>query len=414
MHIGIAGPIATADIASMLEGSPQDLPVGYPGAPLLATLICELLRLGHRVSAFTLSSDMPLHGGVVTAQGDNFSLSYIPKRPHAWRPNGLRPGRILDLYAFEREQLQRAIAKMAPDVVHAHWTYEFALAALRTGLPHVVTCHDSPYRVARFYSKEKLTQSLYRWLRVLMARKVLRQARCVTAVSSYMRNEVQGMALVPITVVPNPVDVYALALVRSRDVPTSPRFAMVCNGWQALKNPQPAMKAFARFHDRHPEAELHLYGSDFGAGQTAETWAKQQRISAGMVFHGALPHKVLLKALSNADLLVHPSLEESFGLSIAEAMSMGLPVVAGESSGAVPWVVGDGGVLCDVRQENAIYQAIEQVLVPENYARFSITARERVESMFTASVVTSAYVAIYINALGYGRHNVDASYKCVA
>lgn len=396
MHIAIAGPIATEDIAFLLNATQQDLPLGYPGAPLLATLIGELLRLGHRVSAFTLSSDIPLsRREPIVAQGDNFTMNYSPMRRRAWQPNGWLPGRILDLYAFERRHLQRAIAQAAPDVVHAHWTYEFALAALQTSLPHVVTCHDSPYKVARFYCREKLTRSLYRWLRVLMAHKVFNRAHCVTAVSSYMKDEVQGMARVPIQVVPNPVDEFALALVKDRNVPVLPSFAMVCNGWQALKNPQPAMQAFARFRACNPEAELHLYGHDFGVGQTAEIWAKQQGIADGMVFYGAIPHKKLLEALSNADLLLHSSLEESFGLSIAEAMAIGLPVVAGEASGAVPWVVGEGGVLCDVRQEQAIYRAIEQVLEPENYVRYSIAARERVESMFTVSSVASAYLESY-------------------
>lgn len=400
MHIGIVGPIATADIAHLIEGDMSGLPLGCTGAPFMATLIGELLRLGHRVSAFTLSNELPLSlREAVIARGPNFTLSYSPARSRAWRPNGLRLGRILDLYAYECSHMRRAIEQAAPDVVHAHWTYEFALAALQTGLPHVVTCHDSPYTIAKFYSREKPAHSLFRWLRVLMARKVFRQARSLTAVSSYMRDEVQGMTPVPIVLVPNPVDAFALALGRVRMAPLSPRFAMVCNGWQARKNPQPAMQAFARFRKCHPVAELHMYGNDFGVGQTAEIWSTQQGTAAGMVFHGAIPHKQLLEALSNSDLLLHPSLEESFGLSIAEAMAMGLPVVAGESSGAVPWVVGEGGALCDVRQEQAIYQAIEQVLVPENYERYSCAARERVESMFTTSRVTSAYLEAYINAL---------------
>lgn len=400
MHIAIVGPIATADIAHLIESDVSALPLGYRGAPFMGTLIGELLCRGHRVSAFTLSNDMPLgRSKPIIARGRNFTLSYTPMRRRAWRPNGMRPGRIVDLYALEREHLQRVIVQAAPEVVHAHWTYEFALAALKTGLPHVVTCHDSPYAVARFFSKEKPTNSLYRWLRVLMARKVFRQVRCVTAVSSYMRDEVQGMTSVPIVLVPNPVDALALALGKARLVPPSPSIAMVCNGWGARKNPQPALKAFAKFRICHPEAILHMYGSDFGAGQVAEIWSKQQGITAGLVFHGPVPHKQLLEELSNADLLLHPSLEESFGLSIAEAMAMGLPVVAGESSGAVPWVVGGGGVLCDVRQEQAICQAIEQVLVPENYARYSLAARERVETMFTIGMVTNAYMEIYKSAV---------------
>ena len=399
MHIAIVGPIATTDITHLIEGNVTGLPNGYDGAPLLATLITELLRLGHRVSAFTLSSDMPLDGKPVVAYGSNFSLSYCRMRPRAWRPNGLRLGRILDLYAFERNQLQQAILHAAPEVVHAHWTYEFALAAMQTGLPHVVTCHDSPYRVARFFSREKLTRSLYRWLRVLMARKVLRHANNVTAVSSYMRDEVQGMTLAPIQTIPNPVDALALDMGRVRQAPATATIAMVANGWQALKNSKPAMQAFAKFRVDHPDTEMNLYGNDFGLGQIAEIWAKQQGIAAGMVFHGHIPHKQLLQELSMSDLLLHPALEESFGMAIAEAMAMGLPVVAGETSGAVPWVVGDGGVLCDVRQVSAICLAIEQVLVPDNYTRYSQAARKRVISMFTVSAVATSYLAAYQTAL---------------
>ena len=400
MHIGIVGPIATADISHLIEGGVSGLPIGYHGAPLLATLISELLQRGHRVSAFTLSADIPLsQSEPVIVQGKNFSLSYSPMRPRAWRPNGLRLGRILDLYAYERAHMQRAIEKVAPDVVHAHWTYEFALAALQTGLPHVVTCHDSPYAVAGFYSKEKPTRSLYRWLRVLMARKVFSQATCLTAVSSYMKNEVQGMTPVPIVLVPNPVDGLALALGKDRLASLSPCIAMVCNGWQVLKNPQPALKAFARVRNYHPSAELHMYGNDFGPGEQAEIWCIAMGMQEGMFFHGAIPHKQLLEELSKVDVLLHSSLEESFGLSIAEAMAMGLPVVAGESSGAVPWVVGEGGILCDVRQELEICQAIKNVLVPENYARHSKAARARVELMFTVNKIASAYLDAYKNAL---------------
>jgi glycosyltransferase involved in cell wall biosynthesis len=399
LHIGIVGPIATEDIGHLIQGEVSRLPVGYGGAPLLATLITELLRQGHRVSAFTLTDDIPLDGGEVVARGDNFSLSYSPMRPRAWGFNGLRVGRILDLFGFEREQLQRAILQTAPEVLHAHWTYEFALAAQQTGLPCVVTCHDSPYKVARFYSRANPTQSLYRWLRAFMAHKVFSQAGCFTAVSSYMRDEVQGLTRVPIAVVSNPVDGFALTLGKPRVAPLLPRFAMVCNGWQSRKNPQPALLAFAKFRIAHPDVELHLYGHDFGLGQTAETLAKQQGIAMGMNFHGAIPHKQLLQALSNADLLIHPALEESFGMSIAEAMAMGLPIVAGERSGAVPWVVGEGGALCDVRQEQAIYQAIEHVLTPNNYVRYSLAARARVESMFTVGAVAAAYLAIYQAAI---------------
>lgn len=400
MHIGIVGPIATADITHLVDGDLTGLPRGYAGAPLLATLIGELLRRGHRVSAFTLSNDLPLNlGTLMTVRGKNFSLSYCPMRPRAWRPNGWLPGRIVDLYRFERQALQQAMTQAAPDVIHAHWVYEFALAALATGIPHVVTCHDSPYVIARLASRSRPTRSAYRWLRVLMARKVLREAQCVTAVSPYMRDEVQALARAQIVVIPNPVDDLALSLACARQAPAIPRLVMVCNGWGARKNPEPALMAFAELRRQKPGAELYLYGFDFGPGETAELWCAARDIRDGMVFHGAIPHQQLLRSLTEFDLLLHPSLEESFGMVIAESMAMGLPVVAGESSGAVPWVVGLHGVLCDVHHPATITRALVEALKPERYALLSREGSASAHARFSTANVVDQFCILYTQAL---------------
>jgi len=401
MHIGIVGPIASADIVHLLDDDSLRLPKGYAGAPLLVCLIEGLLQRGHRVSAFSVSADMPLNRKAsVTAGGKKFSISFCPMRPRAWQPNGWLPGRIVDFFGFERNALQHAIKREAPDVIHAHWAYEFALAALATKIPHVVTCHDSPYKVARLASCSRLTVSAYRWLRILMARKVMRNSKCMTAVSPYMRDEIQALTTARIAVVPNPVDNLALALARHREVPVVPRLAMVCNGWSDLKNPQPALLAFAELRISSPDAELHLFGHDFGPGETAESWCTQRRIENGMVFHGSLPHQRLLQSLAELDLLLHPSLEESFGVVIAEALTMGLPVVAGKSSGAVPWVVGGGGHLCDVRSPEDIKKTLLSVLDSKRYGRLSSEGMASARDRFSADQVIDQYLNLYKQVVG--------------
>lgn len=399
MHIAIVGPIATADVKHLLHDGVATRPCGYSGGPLLATLIGELIGRGHTVSAFTLSNDLPLQSrGSVEAHGTNFTLNYSPMRPRAWRPNGWLPGRIVDLYRFEIDGLRHAIEQAQPDVVHAHWTYEFALAALQTKIPHVVTCHDSPYTIAKLASSSRPTQSLYRWLRVIMARKVFRSTRCLTAVSPYMRDKVKSLTSVEIAVVPNPVDNHALLAARPRHVPSAPRLAMVCNGWNNWKNPIAGLLAFRQLQNIRPQAELHLFGADFGPGQTAESWCKANGIDVGLVFHGSVTHHHLLDSLSRLDLLLHPSLEESFGVVIAEAMAMGLPVVAGKASGAVPWVMGGIGGLCDVTQPSAIAKALEETLQPERYAQLSQQGIAAIHERFSTAAVVDQFYALYQNA----------------
>ncbi|WP_326942463.1 glycosyltransferase family 4 protein [Actimicrobium sp. GrIS 1.19] len=375
---------------------------------MLGTLITELLRRGHHVSATTLSSDMPLvRNSTVTATGKNFSMTYCPMRPRAWQMNGWRPGRIVDLYRDERRSLQRAILAAAPDVVHAHWAYEFSLAAMATKIPHVVTCHDSPFAIAKMYSSSRPTISAYRWLRVLMGRKVLREAKCITAVSPYMRDEVQELASTPIEVVPNPVDALAFSLSRPRNAPSSARIVMVCNGWDVRKNPEPALLGFAEFRRDHPDAELHLFGHGFGANEIAQSWCVSRGIDGGMVFHGATSHHLLLNAIAAFDLLLHPSLEESFGMVIAEAMAIGLPVVAGQKSGAVPWVVGKCGTLCDVANPNAIRLALDAAFEPLRYQQISHEGVANSTERFSTTKVVDRFYSLYQDA----QHNHAAKQK---
>lgn len=400
MHIGLLGPIASSDITDLVTCDLASLPHGYSGGPLLATIIKELLARGHTVSAFTLSNDLPLnHQSSFTATGPGLSITYVPMRPRAWRPNGWLPGRIVDLYRFEIEGLRQAVLKQTPDVLHAHWVYEFALAATASGKPYVVTCHDSPYTIAKLTSTSRPTRSLYRWLRVIMAHRTFKHVRWITAVSPYMRDAVQHLTNASITVVPNPVDTLALAMAKPRHVSALPQIAMVCNGWDSRKNPQPGLIAFKKLHQIIPLSQLHLYGAEFGPGQTAQKWCLQHGLVEGVHFHGAVSHHQLLAKLDQHNVLLHPSVEESFGMVLAEAMAMGLPIVAGHASGAVPWVAGDVGTLCDVTNPESITKALLATLVPANYTDQSQRGIVSMQQRFTTQSVVDLFEVLYQQAM---------------
>ncbi len=402
LHVGLCGPVAGQDIAALMGMEPQALPRGYEGAPLLVTLIEGLLARGHRVSVFTLSNDLSFAAGAVKVASrlhPGLELHFCPLRRHAWRPCEGRPGRILDLYRHERRALVEAMRQAAPAVIHAHWAYEFAWAALDTGIPTVVTCHDSPLLVARMNALAKPTISLYRGLRVLMAWQVLRRARWVTAVSPYLAAALEGMSPRPLQVIPNPVDGRSLVLGRDRRLGQALRVAVVSHGFDRRKNPKKALLAFARLRTSRPQARLHLFGRGFEADGEAAAWCRSRRDLAdclpAMSFHGPLGHAELLERLAACDLLIHPALEETFGMVLAEAMALGLPVVAGRYSGAVPWVVGEDACLCDVRDPGAIASTALEVLVPARYAALSMQLRRTVRERFGLDAVISSYLQVY-------------------
>ncbi len=69
----------------------------------------------------------------------------------------------------------------------------------------------------------------------------------------------------------------------------------------------------------------------------------------------------------NARLLVQPSFEEGFGMSVLEAMTLGVPVVAA-NRGSLPEVLGDAGPLVDPEQPAAMADAIARILNDDGYA----------------------------------------------
>lgn len=397
MHIGIAGPIATADIAHLLEGDTRALPRGYGGAPLMATLIDALLKRGHQVTAFTTTHG---HSGTVRAEGrisgKRFAIYYVPVRPRAFRPSGGSLGRAADFFSQERRALERAIREAVPDIIHAHWTYEFGLAAIASELPHVVTCHDAPQVVLRHMP------NLYRMVRYLMARRCLALSGCLTAVSPYLRDRIAQYVSIPVTVIPNPLSpaltTRTIDLSRLPD-PAAPSLAMAMNGWGKLKNPQPALRAFAKLRRQIPHARLKLYGADFGPGQHAEQWARRKGIAAGMDFIGPLPHARLFEELCAADILIHPSREETFGMAVAEAMALGIPVIGGQRSGAVPWLIGEAGALANIDDAQSMFDSLVALLGDRTrYAACRRSALER-SRLFDAARVAEAYEAVYARCI---------------
>lgn len=399
MHIGIIGPIATENISSFLEADRQELPSGYTGAPLIGTLIGEMLRRGHTVSAFTTSKDLlPNSDSRIIAKEERLSIHYCSVRPHAFRPKHGQWGRAMDMFATERACLRQAIKDAAPEIVHGHWSYEFGLAAIESGIPHIITCHDAPHKVLRYMP------NLYRLMRLFMAKKCLRHANVVTAVSPYLRKEIQRYTHAPVEIVPNPLpyrnDTAFNKTFKNNGILNRPTICMVINGWGRLKNALPALQAFQLLRQEFPEATMFLYGDDFGTNEKAAQWASKHNLDHGVQFIGRLPHAELLAEVAKADILLHPALEETFGMAIAEAMNLGVPVVGGQDSGAVPWVISDGGVTTDVTDPQKIADALTHILGNNHtYLQYAQAAQTHIQSLCDIRTIAQLYEQLYQRTL---------------
>ncbi len=99
--------------------------------------------------------------------------------------------------------------------------------------------------------------------------------------------------------------------------------------------------------------------------------------------------KDIPRLLAALDILAFPSHEESFGLGLAEAMAMKIPVVASRSAGVLDIVVdGETGILFPPEDQNALSSGILALAVdPVNRKRFGEAGRERVKALFSTDAM---------------------------
>jgi glycosyltransferase involved in cell wall biosynthesis len=100
------------------------------------------------------------------------------------------------------------------------------------------------------------------------------------------------------------------------------------------------------------------------------------------------------------DVLVLPSLTrpnwvEQFGRVLIEAMACGVAVV-GSSSGEIPWVVGDAGVIFPEGDAEALRGVLAGLLADgDRRGELARRGRERVLAQFTQAQIAAATAAVY-------------------
>lgn len=169
-----------------------------------------------------------------------------------------------------------------------------------------------------------------------------------------------------------------LAAVRARyALPERPYFLMVAKGYARLgradcalypmKNIAGTIRAHARVRALLPAAPtLVIVGS--GIRERLDSADVDEGVGAVSVHvPGLVEHDDMPALYSMAAALVFPSLQESFGIPLVEAMACGCPVIT-SNAGACPEVVGDAGVIVDPTDVDAIAGAMARVASDETFA----------------------------------------------
>lgn len=375
----ILGPLHLPALAPHLprfgtEGLP--LPRGSGGYNL-TMLVRERLDRGWPTDAVTLSPDLPVP--LAHWEGPHLRLWVVRRRTR----RALR-----DLYLQERRLIQQAVRESEAPVCHANWTYEFGMAAVgQKEKPHVLTVHD--------HALHFLFQSgpAY-WPLFFSTLYVLRKSPVVTVVSEYLRPWVRAASGRDPVVIPN------LISMGTEPVPARSPSPLVVSAlaWTAHKNVKRGLRAFRLLREKHPAAEWELLGPGLEAGGEAHSWAKSHGLDGQVRFMGQRSHAETLEAYARAWVVFHPSMEESFGGPVSEAMWLGIPVVASRQAGGCRWLLDGGrcGGLADGGKADDMAGHLSGAIFDEDWRKRVIpAARERARSLCQPGCILTRYEEIY-------------------
>ena len=164
----------------------------------------------------------------------------------------------------------------------------------------------------------------------------------------------QGIAPEKVHVIPYGVRLDKFA---PTGAPPADRFEVLFAGQISLRKGIPyLLEAFAGL--RHPHKRLTLVGD-------VQSYLKAilpRLPQDGVVFAGSMPQTELARRMSASHVLVLPSVEEGFGMVMAQAMACGCPVIASSATGAEHlFADGEAGFIVPPRDSAALTDRLQQL-----------------------------------------------------
>lgn len=175
---------------------------------------------------------------------------------------------------------------------------------------------------------------------------------------------------------------------------TKPFVLFVSSLW-SYKNCDGLLRAWAIARTQLPGRQLAIVGAGRDEKYVAELHAltAELGIADDVVFVGGVPLEETVDFYRAADVFVYPSLNETFGLPILEAMACGCPVVTSDVS-AMPETAGGAALLADPKAPESVARAVVEAAQPGNRDRLLDLGFTRA-SQFTWAATAAQTLDVY-------------------
>lgn len=271
---------------------------------------------------------------------------------------------------WEQVALPRAVKRIMPDLLHCTSN----TAPLHCPVPLVLTLHDIIYLEKRQSSSLSWYQEMGWHYRRLVVPRILPKCKKIITVSQFERRRIlDALHLLEEQLVAvyngfnSHFHVQPKAPEITRKYIDADDYLFFLGNTDPKKNTPRVLKAYSDYLKKSTK-KLPLLIADLkeDAIDRILEEGKLTEIKSHLRFPGYIANADLAALYGGAFAFLYPSLRESFGIPMLEAMACGTPIIAGNTS-AMPEIAGEGALLADPFDAGDI---TEKILLLENDEKF--------------------------------------------
>ena len=302
---------------------------------------------------------------------------------------------------WEQLALPWTVQRLKVDLLHCTSN----TAPLWCPVPLVLTLHDIIYLESRHHRSPSLYQEMGWYYRQLLVPRILKKCKKIITVSNFECNRIRKALQLPkeqITAIYNgynmhftPIEIPDQNIIKKYIPQGVPLFL---GNTDPKKNAVCTLKAYAIYLEKSA-VKRPLLIADLKEEYIDDILRQEGKmeIKKYLYYPGYIANRDLATLYNAAFVFLYPSLRESFGIPILEAMACGTPVITSNTS-AMPEIAGEGGILINPQQPQEIAEAVLQLERCEDVRKHQIAyGLERVK-LFSWQHTAKEYQSIYTKA----------------